>query len=194
MCQLDQVTGPEVMRDESFRVSGSSKASLSPVRGGHYPVCGEPAWSSVNSKGRGKRNPLLWLFLFEPGHLISSATGLGCIAHTQTFRLTLSDTAGFPEPPACRRRIVGCHSFLNGGNQFCIAPRYCVCVSSIYVSLYHLPVASLSIQPSTHPSFSPRVFREPLQHSLTNTLWFLFVIHGSYQFICFYLFLLSVSI
>lgn len=113
---------------------------------------------------------------------------------TQTSRLTLSDTAGFPEPPACRRRIVGCHSFLSGGNQFCTAPRYCVCVSSIYVSLYHLPVASLPIQPSTHPSFSPRVFREPLQHSLTNTLWFLFVIHGSYQFICFYLFLYSVSI
>lgn len=75
--------GPEVMRDESFRVSGPSKANLSPVRGGHYPVCGEPAWSSVSSKGRGKRNPLprLSIFLSELGHLVSSAIGLGCIAH-----------------------------------------------------------------------------------------------------------------
>lgn len=189
--------GPEVMRDESFRVSGPSKANLSPVRGGHYPVCGEPAWSSVSRKGRGKRTPLLRLsvFLFELGHLVSSAIGLRCIAHRPSD--SHYETAGFPEPPACRRRVVGCHSFFNDVNQFCILPSYlCVYVSSIYESLYHLPVVSLSTQPSTYSSFSPLVFWEPLRHSLTNrgSLSFLFAIHGSYQFICFYLFLLSVSI
>lgn len=160
MCQLDQVMGTEVMRDESFRVSGSSKANLSPLRGGHYPVCGEPVWSSISSKGRGKRNPLLRLsvFLFEPGHLISSAIGLGCIAHTETFRPTLSHTAKFPEPPACRRRIVGCHSFLSGVNQFLIAPRnLCIYVSSTYPSLYHPPV--VSVPSAIHSSsFSLLVF------------------------------------
>lgn len=155
--------GPEVMRDESFRVSGPSKANLSPVRGGHYPVCGEPAWSSVSCSPSTLRL-LVWA---EPSCLFCHWAE---VYSTQTFRLTLCHTAGFPEPPACRRRVVGCHSFLNGVNQFCIPPSYlCVYVSSIYESLYHLPVVSLSTQPSTYPSFSPLAFWEPLRHSLTDT-------------------------
>lgn len=125
----------------------------------------QPGAASAAKAEEEKSSPsaLVWA---RPSHLFCHWTG---VYSTKTFRLTLSHTAGFPEPPACRRRIVGCHSFLNGGNQFCRAPRYlCVCVSSIYVSLYHLPVVSLSIEPSTHPSFSPLVFWEPLQHSLTK--------------------------
>lgn len=147
MYQLDQVMGPEVMRDESFRVSGSSKASLS-SEGWALPsvwrASVEQRQQQRQRKEESSPSALVWA---GPSHLFCHWTG---VYSTQTFRLTLSHTARFPEPPACRRRIVGCHSFLNGGNQFCTAPRYlCVCVSSIYVSLYHLPS---SLRPFSHPS------------------------------------------
>lgn len=153
--------GPEVMRDESFRVSGPSKANLSPVRGGHYPVCGEPAWSSVSRKGRGKRTPLLRLsvFLFELGHLVSSAIGLRCIAHRP------SDSHYVTPPDFLSHQLAG-------GGSWDVIASLMVWTNSvyhlgIYVSMYHLfmnlCITCLpSLCPLSHPPIplSLRLFSE----------------------------------